>query len=97
MSNVGWSMIVSFLCPFHRVELVRVGGLWVCPVEGCPYMRLACPRCGFVIRIAPPKPFCLGCGSEFRLEEVVALCSHAFGVSWRDAERIVLAIYNRYL
>ena len=87
----------SILCPFHRVELVRVGSLWICPVEGCPYVRLACPRCGFVIRIAPPKPICLGCGLEFRLEEVASLCSQALGLPRSEAERIVLEVYSRYL
>ena len=96
-TNVGELMASSILCPFHRVELVRAGGLWVCPIEECIYMRLACPVCGFVIRIAPPKPFCLGCGSEFSLDEVISLCSSVLGLSRSEAERLVLDIYSRYL
>lgn len=84
------------LCPYHLAPLIKVGEIWVCPVGDCSYVRLACPLCGGIIRIAPPTPFCLDCGAPYTLKEVALIISQALKIPESSSERIVLSIYSHY-
>jgi len=86
----------TMLCPFHWKVMVKVGEKWVCPVPACHYQRVACPRCGYIIRILRSESFCLRCFKRFSDEEVVRLFSRAFNVSVERAKREVAIIMSRY-
>jgi len=91
-------MVVRWiLCPFHYVELVKVGRLWICPVRGCLYSRISCPYCGFVIRILPSGSYCLRCRAKFSFETVVRLYAMAYNISIEKARKEVRIIMNRYV
>ena len=86
------------ICPFCGAVMKRENRIWICP-RCKEYKRLACPECGFIIRILPPElggSFCLSCGRRFTTHEVVQLMKEAFDLSDVEAYAVVMDIMERY-
>jgi len=96
MSKESRLRLLGMLCPFHYRYLEKVGNKWVCPIENCPYQRITCPHCGWIIRIVPDVSVCLRCKQKFSFKEVVSLYTKAFNITYERALGEVVEIMRRY-